>query len=89
MKQIMIVTAVWDYDACALSNDFIGFLEIDVQDLSIGRVTPLKPPPEPHKQDAGSIEIVSFAQYNPTSYKGKVNLFPTWPTSFWRRARFT
>ena len=77
--------AVWDYDACALSNDFIGFLEIDVQDLSIGRVTPLKPLPEPQKQNTGSIEIVSFAQYDPTTPRGKVNVI-TWPTSFWRRA---
>ena len=60
---LLRIYAVWDYDAYALSNDFIGFLEIEVDKLSKGSLIPLKPPPEPHNQNAGSLQVVDIVHH--------------------------
>lgn len=58
-KKILI--DIWDWDPPPLSHDFMGFIEVSIQDLLDaglkGNPLALRPPPLPHKQEVGSLYI--------------------------------
>jgi hypothetical protein len=72
----MYYVTVWDYDS-GMNNDFIGYVEISVNDLfekfKNNELVALKPPPKPHNQEAGSLRVVSITHYDETTTEGKVS----------------
>ena len=60
-----------------MKNDFIGYVEISVQGLfekfKHDEIITLKPPPKPHKQDAGNLRVLSITHYDATSTEGKAS----------------
>jgi hypothetical protein len=75
-SELFSISTVWDYDH-RKEDDFIGYVEISVQDLfakyASNELIPLKPPPKPHKQDAGSLRVLSITHYNPSTTEGKAS----------------
>jgi hypothetical protein len=59
-----------------MSNDFIGYIEISVQDLfdkfESKELIALKPPPKPHKQEAGGLRVLGITHYDEATTEGKV-----------------
>jgi hypothetical protein len=61
-----------------MKNDFIGYVEISIHDLidkcEHNEIITLKPPPKPHKQNAGNLRVLSIQSYDPATPEGKVSL---------------
>ena len=73
--------AVWDYDT-GMQSDFIGFVEISLQELALknekNELIALTPPPKPHNQEAGSLRVLDIGHFDPATKTGKVkNQFTT------------
>ena len=60
MKKKFLID-VWDWDPPPLSDDFMGYLEVSLEDLiqkaQFGTPLALIPPPPPHKQIVGSLYV--------------------------------
>ena len=59
-----------------MSRDFIGYVEISVEDLfnrfQSKELIVLKPPPKPHKQEAGGLRVLGITHYDEATPEGKV-----------------